>query len=125
MHAPDFTVWIPFAAHAVPLGEPVIRGRGDAGGGRDVSRRFDGSLERRCNDHVARDLAEICRRGYGLASSGVGEAEAVEVGIHDVIRIVDFAMANEVESSEHGPRSLSPRESTTGGEVPSLDVRIC
>ncbi len=90
-----------------------------------MSRSFDGSLERGRNDHVARALAEICRRGHNLASSGVGEAEGVEIGIYDVIRIVDFAMANEVESSEHGPKSLSPRESTTGGEVPSVDVRIC
>ncbi len=90
-----------------------------------MSRSFDGSLERGRNDHVAGALAEVCRRGHRLVSSGVGEAEAVKIGIYDVTRIVDFAMANEVESSEHGSRSLSPRESMTGGEVPSLDVRIC
>jgi hypothetical protein len=85
----------------MPLSEPFVHLDQAAAAGRNRRRRFDRTVQRRSDDRTQRETPQPIGNSGSLASTRLRESEAGEVGIDDVLGVLDFTMSDEVYP--HGP----------------------
>jgi len=70
--------------------------------GCDHQRRLYRPGERRCGHCGDRMIRKVGCRFLGLSLTVAAQAELLEVGVHDVARVLDLTMADQVHSACHG-----------------------
>jgi hypothetical protein len=65
---------------------------------------LDGAVERGGDDSVRPAGGDSGCYCGGLLPTDRAEAKAIQIGVNDVIGVVDFAMSDEMQRMEHGVR---------------------
>ncbi len=87
-----------------PFGGSMIDGWIGSGQLRDGVGCLHGAVERGRDDRIRPQVGESVGGCSRLLPAYRTEVEAVQIGVYDVIGIVDFAMSHQMQSMEHGVR---------------------